>query len=91
VIDLVIVCDLQDGNDALEASVTLPAIPSKGDVIGFWIPSQYPSGGGHEEFPTVELVEFSAWAPDNIRVYVRFDGYDADAIRDVMHNPGRQP
>lgn len=84
-IDVILVADPRNGNDPIEASTSLPALPRKGDEITVWDPdghSWMPSGT--EAFLTVEGVIFSTFEPERIVVLVRIDSYDLEELERVM-------
>ncbi len=74
--------DPGDGNDPLEATVDLPIVPRKGDVISVWVSDRF--GSGTEMYPEVKDVALCAWAPERIEVYLSTDALTDEDLRQMM-------
>jgi hypothetical protein len=90
VIEVLLRTDPANGDDPIEADTSLPDIPRHGDMIAVWVDQK----GEEEEtdwilrdtevYLTVEQVIFTAYAPERIEVWVRYDTYDLDQLRRVF-------
>lgn len=82
--------DPQDGNDPIDADVTLPVVPRLGDEIEVWISREVDRGDGTKYrtgdsyFLEVEAVRLCAYAPDAVEVWVKYSGYDRAELGRIM-------
>ncbi len=78
--------ETHDGNDPIEAEVELPCVPQVGWTIEMWDDGAADVFGYSQTdyFPVVQDVILSAYRPEYVRVYLRFDEFDVDVVKRVM-------
>lgn len=84
-IQLLLQADPGDGNDALEETVSFPAVPRRGELIEVWDKEAW---GGQPAWLKVEQVTWCAWHP-SVTVTVSMEGYNRDMLARVMAAAGR--
>lgn len=94
-IEVTLRVDPGDGNDPIDASLQLPAVPREGDLLQLWDiegghlnpptgTRPHPNWSGEEVIAEVDYVVFTSYWPQVIEIWLKFDGFDLDQVIRVM-------
>ena len=81
-VEVLLSLDPQDGNDPLEAAITLAEVPRKGEEIEVWIDEGV--NRSRPEFLEVEHIVWCSYWPERIVVAVRSPTYDRDEVERIL-------